>query len=152
MSTSGVPSRAVLSLACGAPGDSAWCAAAARRYALGSGLSEREAQHVALAVSELVSNVQRHGGGRGIVTLRHLEYPRRGVEVEVRDAGPGIADPALALADGWSRGAQRTADSPRDGLGAGLGTVRRAMDEVVIDSPSEGGARVTARKFAAGRP
>ena len=102
---------------------------------------------MALAVAELVSNVARHGGGRGVLVLRTLEQPWPGVEVVVSDEGPGIADPELALQDGWSRGGRLTPDSPRDGLGTGLGAVQRVMDELCIDSPIEGGASVTARKF-----
>jgi serine/threonine-protein kinase RsbT len=113
-------------------------------------LSKEGAGQVALAVAELVSNVARHGGGRGRLVLRALEQPRPGVEVVVCDNGPGIANPELALQDGWSRGGQRTPDSPRDGLGTGLGAVRRAMDELRIDPRFEGGTRVTARKFLDG--
>ncbi|HET7543810.1 MAG TPA: ATP-binding protein [Polyangiaceae bacterium] len=134
-------------MACGRPGDGSWCALVARRFALRHGLSKAGAGQVALAVAELVSNVARHGGGRGRLVLRTLEPPLRGVEVVVCDNGPGIANPELALQDGWSRGGPRTPDSPRDGLGTGLGAVRRAMDEFRIDPRFEGGTRITARKF-----
>src|SRR5262245_39701664 len=129
-------------MACGRAGDASWCAVVARRYAVKNGLSHAAAGQVALAVAELVSNVARPGGGQGRLVLRPLEPPHRGVEVVVCDNGPGIDDPELALQDGWSRGGQRTPDSPRDGLGTGLGAVRRAMDEISIDSMDHGGTCV----------
>lgn len=133
-------------MACGAPGDSSWCSAVALRYAREHGLSRAAASQVALAVAELVSNVARHGGGRGVLVLRALDDPR-GIEIEVRDHGPGIAELERALEDGWSRGAPLTPDSPRDGLGAGLGAVQRAMDELSVEVPEEGGTVAIARKY-----
>lgn len=138
-------------MACGVVGDSNWCALVALRYSVECGLSRAAASQVALAVAELVTNVTRHGGGQGTVVLRALEQPRRGVEVVVKDTGPGIAVPELALQDGWSRGAFRTPEAPLDGLGTGLGTVRRVMDELSIESPTGGGTTVIARKWRSSR-
>jgi len=146
MSTSHETQLDVLEVSCGAPGDSTWCAGVALRYARLHGLSRGVASQVALAVAELVSNVARHGGGSGRLTLRLLEQPL-GMEIQVRDTGPGIAAIELALEDGWSRGAKRTLDSPRDGLGTGLGAVRRAMDELQVGATPGGGTTIVARKY-----
>jgi serine/threonine-protein kinase RsbT len=133
-------------MACGQVDDARWCALLAQRFAMANGMQRICALRVGLAVSELVSNVARHGGGHGVVILRALTW-RAGVEIIVSDDGPGIASPNMAIQDGWSRGSLRTLDSPRDGLGAGLGAVIRAMDEVHIASPPEGGTIITARKY-----
>jgi serine/threonine-protein kinase RsbT len=64
---------------------------------------------------------------------------RRGIEIVGRDAGPGIADVAQALQDGYS-----TSGS----LGLGLPGARRLMDEFDLDSELGRGTTVTMRKWA----
>ena len=55
---------------------------------------------------------------------------RRGLAVLARDHGPGIADCEQALVDGYSTSS---------GLGLGLPSARRLMDEFMLDSrPGEG--------------
>jgi serine/threonine-protein kinase RsbT len=54
------------------------------------------------------------------------------------DAGPGIADVALAMRDGFSSSG---------GLGLGLPGVRRLMDEFDISSEFGRGTTVTGRKW-----
>ena len=73
-------------------------------------------------------------------------------QVLVEDAGPGIADPDLALADGYSEG--RFLDGTQAtlrGLGAGLGAVQRLMDELTIVDGPGGGAQIVARKWLPGQ-
>jgi serine/threonine-protein kinase RsbT len=78
--------------------------------------------------------------GRGEVTIRDLlEAPARiGMEIVVRDAGPGIADVDRALRDGFSSGT---------GLGMGLPGTRRLVDEMQIESVVGAGTTVTIRKW-----
>jgi serine/threonine-protein kinase RsbT len=78
--------------------------------------------------------------GRGEVTIRDLlEAPARiGMEIVVRDAGPGIADVDRALRDGFSSGT---------GLGMGLPGTRRLVDEMQIESVIGAGTTVTIRKW-----
>lgn len=78
--------------------------------------------------------------GRGEVVLRELRVPpaRIGLEIVVRDAGPGIADVDRALQDGYSSGT---------GLGMGLPGTRRLVDEMQIESTVGVGTTVTIRKW-----
>lgn len=78
--------------------------------------------------------------GRGEVTIRDLlEAPTQiGMEIVVRDTGPGIADIDQALRDGFSSGT---------GLGMGLPGTRRLVDEMRIESTLGVGTTVTIRKW-----
>jgi anti-sigma regulatory factor (Ser/Thr protein kinase) len=82
------------------------------------GLDETDAGRVAIVVTELATNVVRHGGG-GQLLVRALPN-RGGVEVIATDKGPGIGNVDRALLDGFSTGGTS---------GKGLGAVRR-MSEV----------------------
>ena len=106
---------------------------------LGFGLVDQS--RIATAVSELARNVVRYAtDGRGEVTFRDLlEVPTQiGMEIVVRDAGPGIADIDRALRDGFSSGT---------GLGMGLPGTRRLVDEMQIESSVGAGTTVTIRKW-----
>jgi serine/threonine-protein kinase RsbT len=110
---------------------------AARR--LGFGLVDQS--RIATAVSELARNVVRYAtDGRGEALIRDLDTPDRGIglEVSVRDNGPGIADLSLAMRDGYTGGA---------GLGMGLPGTKRLMDEFEIESSQGRGTTVTIRKW-----
>jgi serine/threonine-protein kinase RsbT len=71
--------------------------------------------------------------------LRHVKKPgARGIEVEVLDQGPGIADCEAAMTDHYSSGGT---------LGLGLPSVKRMMDEFSLVSAPGEGTRVTVRKW-----
>jgi serine/threonine-protein kinase RsbT len=123
----GVASRADAERAC----------RSARTLAREVGFTATDTERVSLAVSELATNLVRHARG-GELRLAIVEGPRgRGLEIESRDAGPGIDDLGLALQDRYST---------IGGLGSGLPAARRLMDEFAITSDS-GGTRVVARKW-----
>ena len=106
---------------------------------LGFGLVDQS--RIATAVSELTRNVVRYAtGGQGDVLIRELEPSEKGVGIEVivRDDGPGIANVEQALREGFSTGT---------GLGMGLPGTRRLMDEMVIDSAPGQGTTVSIRKW-----
>lgn len=114
-----------------------------------AGLDRQAGWAVAIAVAELVGNVAKFAE-YGVLELRLIEDKRRGLEVIVDDDGPGIANIELALIDGYSEGrfiAEEPGLTPRRGLGAGLGAVRRLMDEIQIESALGRGTRVIARKW-----
>ncbi|MDF1523176.1 MAG: SpoIIE family protein phosphatase [Trueperaceae bacterium] len=114
-----------------------------QRSMLLRGASDLERSVVATIVSELGSNVLKYAD-RGTLELRRLrDAGAAGVEITARDAGPGIADVALALTDHYSSG--RT-------LGLGLPGVRRMADELDIGTTPGGGTTVTVRKRWSGRP
>jgi serine/threonine-protein kinase RsbT len=106
---------------------------------LGFGLVDQS--RIATAVSELARNVVRYATqGQGEVLVRELPAGGRpaGIEVVVRDEGPGIADVELALREGYTSGT---------GLGLGLPGAKRLMDEMTIDSAPGRGTTVTVRKW-----
>jgi serine/threonine-protein kinase RsbT len=113
----------------------------AREAAKGLGFGLVDQSRIATAVSELARNVVRYAtGSRGEVHIAELASPENGIglEVVVRDDGPGIANVAQALRDGFSSG---------QGLGMGLPGARRLMDELTIDSAPGQGTTVTIRKW-----
>jgi serine/threonine-protein kinase RsbT len=89
---------------------------------------------VVTAASELARNALVHGGG-GQALLESLETgTRRGLRLTFTDQGPGIADIARAMTDGFTTGG---------GLGLGLSGAKRLCDEFSItSSPGEGTATV----------
>lgn len=93
---------------------------------------------VVTAVSELARNVLTYAG-EGEMAWRVLdEGGRRGLELQFRDRGPGIADVELALQAGYSTS---------KGLGLGLPGSARLLDELEIDSRPGEGTTITARKW-----
>lgn len=116
----------------------------ARQMAARLGLNRADAEAVALAVSELAMNLHRYAPG-GRIRISPLQDAasggRQGVRVESCDHGPGIEHPDLALQDGYSTGG---------GLGSGLPSVRRLMDDFSLTSTAEG-TRVVAIKWLTGR-
>jgi len=112
---------------------------AARTLAAEIGLSQAAASCVAIAVSELGNNLFFHTPEGGTITLAAVDRSDAvGLEVIVEDQGPGIADVALALQDGFST---------NRGLGSGLPGARRLMDEFEIAAPLGVGTRIVARKW-----
>ncbi|MGZ8288219.1 MAG: ATP-binding protein [Telluria sp.] len=92
------------------------------------------------AASELARNTLRYGGG-GHAELASLNnLGKRGLSVSFVDQGPGIADLAMALTDGYTTGG---------GMGLGLSGARRLADEFDIESAPGQGTRVTIKKWKA---
>lgn len=91
-----------------------------------------------IAVLELTRNILAHAGTGELRIATVEESGRRGVALEARDSGPGIADIALAMRDGYST---------RRSLGAGLPGVQRLMDSFAIESAAGQGTRIYAVKW-----
>ena len=86
------------------------------------------------AASELARNTFIYGGG-GAGLIEIVENGgRRGLRVTFEDSGPGIADIALAMKDGYTTGG---------GLGLGLSGAKRLANEFEIDSRPGEGTRVS---------
>jgi len=114
---------------------------AAREAAKALGFGMVDQSRIATAVSELVRNVIRYANdGQGEMIVRAIRDPKRGngIEIIVKDDGPGIANPSEALRDGFTTGR---------GLGLGLPGARRLMDELVLDSGLGRGTTVTTHKW-----
>jgi serine/threonine-protein kinase RsbT len=93
---------------------------------------------IATAISELARNILTYAGEGEIEVAVQESEGRRGILIVARDQGPGIADIALALQDGYS-----TSRS----LGIGLPGVGRLMDEIEVTSEPGSGVVVRAAKW-----
>ena len=98
--------------------------AQARQMAQEMGFDTYATTEIETAVSELTTNVLRHGI-EGIAWLRRLGNR---FEITCLDRGPGFG---------------ATAGRPPAGLGVGLAGVERLMDGLEIEDRPEGGARVS---------
>ena len=117
----------------------------ARRVAAGlaqrKGFSQDVEARIALVATEIATNLLKHAG-EGVVAINEfVDAGGSGIELIALDKGPGIADVARCLIDGFS-----TAGSP----GTGLGAVARVSDSYAIYSRPGAGTAVTARFLAAG--
>lgn len=88
---------------------------------------------IVTAASELLRNVLKYAD-RGMASVQTISSKgRNGIEVVVKDKGPGIEDMESALSDHFSSGGT---------LGLGLPGVRRLVDEFEIQSSVGEGTRV----------
>lgn len=100
--------------------------AAVAAHASHLGAAPDRVSHVVIVVSELASNAVRHGGGTGELRLWRVDGA---IRCEIRDAGPGLADPDTA----------GTAPPPVLAVGGrGLWIVRRLSAAVRIESDAAG--------------
>jgi serine/threonine-protein kinase RsbT len=108
-----------------------------RELAAQQGLPPSAIEALATAVSEIASNIVLHAGA-GEILFGGLNT-HGGVVVVARDRGPGIPDLELAIQDGYST---------KNGLGLGLASARRLMDEFELVSTVGEGTVVTMMKRA----
>ncbi|MFG2603551.1 SpoIIE family protein phosphatase [Streptomyces sp. NPDC048514] len=113
---------------------------AAREACVHAGLAPPRTAAAELVATELATNLLKHaGGGRIVVNLVPPPNGAAGSSVQVfsLDHGPGIADVAVALRDGYS-----TVDAS---LGAGLGSCARSANAFQLYSTPGRGTVATAR-------
>ena len=113
----------------------------AREVAQQARLSQRATEALAVAVSEVAWNIVVHAGGGEIKIFVLKERGRSGVAAVATDQGPGIPDAQQALEDGYSTA---------NGLGLGLSSARRLMDEFEIESARGSGTIIIMKKWARG--
>lgn len=118
--------------------------AEARRVAValakGHGFDEADAGRVAIVVTELATNLLKHGEGGVLLVGGFADGPAGGgaggaaggIECLALDQGPGMADVAASVRDGHS-----TAGTPGNGLGAVL---RGAQATDIYSAPGRGTA------------
>jgi len=101
---------------------------------VGRGLSDR-INDISVAVAKLCTNLVKHSGGDkvSISSLTGMSESKSragqpGLEITVKDSGPGIYDIDQAFKDGFSSAGSQ---------GAGLGKVNQAVDEIT-DSKRDG--------------
>jgi anti-sigma regulatory factor (Ser/Thr protein kinase) len=101
-----------------------------------AGLAEPAQGRVALVVTEMATNVARHGGGGSILLRSLISGRRHAVDIVAVDRGPGMADVGKCLRDGYSTGGTR---------GEGLGAIARKADLFDIWSQPGQGVALLAR-------
>lgn len=109
-----------------------------RAIAARLGFSQTDVTLIATAISELARNIVQYAGRGEIVLSVIEERSRAGLSIEARDRGPGIADVARALEDGFSTGGS---------LGLGLPGARRLLDELQVESEPGVGTVVRGTKW-----
>lgn len=105
-------------------------AAEARAAALG--FSDTERGRLAVIVTELATNILRHGGGGAVL----LDSDERAVHVLALDKGPGMRNVSECMRDGYSTGGS---------AGQGLGAVARMAGAFDVYSAPGRGSAVYAR-------
>lgn len=100
------------------------------------GIGEEPRSRLALVSTEMATNLIHHAGGGAVILNLLRSSGGRGLEILALDRGPGIDNPARALAGG---------SSTRGGLGEGLGAIRRLSDEFDLHTSSEHGTALLAR-------
>jgi anti-sigma regulatory factor (Ser/Thr protein kinase) len=100
------------------------------------GLPRARIDQVAIAVTELATNLLKHGGGGHIHAAHCDDAGGAGLELLALDRGPGMTDVNRCMQDGYS-----TAGSPGNGLGA----IARLADSIRIYSQPGQGCAVMVR-------
>jgi anti-sigma regulatory factor (Ser/Thr protein kinase) len=110
----------------------------ARALAERIGFDPVASEEVALAMTELATNLIKHAQSGRLTLTALAEGGRVGMGIESDDSGPGIADIERALGDRFSTAGTR---------GTGLGAVNRLMDELDITSERGRGTRIVCHKW-----
>ncbi|MBF0101451.1 MAG: anti-sigma regulatory factor [Desulfobacterales bacterium] len=120
------------------PSDNAHVIYTARRLAVQAGFDEIKQVLIATAASELSTNILRYAL-KGTITIKIIQDRNRAaIELIALDKGPGIGNIDQAMQEHFSTG---------NGLGLGLSSVKRIMDEFTIQSKLNHGTHIVARKW-----
>ncbi|MBZ0243914.1 MAG: SpoIIE family protein phosphatase [Bacteroidales bacterium] len=119
----------ILSLEIENESDVGVCRRKAVNAAVKMGFDKVKTGEIAILVSELVTNVLKHGGSKGKIVICQLEDSnnKKAIEFWCCDSGNGISNVQNAIQDGYSE---------KSSLGIGLGTIRRFSDELEINPVS----------------
>ena len=109
-----------------------------REKAVALGLSLIDQTKFVTAASELARNTLIYGRGGDVHFYTMQRNGRTGLRLDFIDQGPGIADIAQALTDGFTSG---------NGLGLGLGGAKRLCDEFEIRSAPGEGTHISITKW-----
>ena len=110
----------------------------ARAIAAEAGFSTCDSTLITTAISEITRNILEYAK-QGEVTISLLRKGQKcGVQIVATDRGPGIADIAQVMQDGYSS---------RKAMGMGLPGTKRLMDEFDIVSKVGLGTTVTVKKW-----
>lgn len=110
-----------------------------REVAREAGLAHTATEAMATAVSEVAQNIIVHAG-RGEISVKLVARAGMlGVAAIATDNGPGIPDQQRAFQDGYSTA---------HGLGLGLSSARRLVDDFEIISAVGKGTTITLKKWS----
>ena len=109
-----------------------------KRTAHSLGFDDYHCQMISTAVSELVRNILKYAGSGEVIIVPLIQERRTGIEIIVKDRGPGIADLDQAMQDDFSSSGT---------LGLGLPGVKRLMDEFEINSEVNLGTQVVIKQW-----
>jgi serine/threonine-protein kinase RsbT len=109
-----------------------------RELAVTVGISGSDLTLMATAISEIARNIVQYAGHGEIEFRSIVQDGKRGLLVIARDHGPGIADVAQAMQDGFSTSR---------GMGLGLPGARRLVDDFKIVSEVGKGTTVSMVKW-----
>lgn len=140
MTTASTDSQTASSVAIATEADLIRVRQALRAAGQAAGLGLVDSTKLITAGSELTRNILTYAtGGRGTLRVEQAHKAgRAGVRAVFTDQGPGIADVAAALTDGYSTGGS---------MGLGLPGSKRLVDEMSIET-SAAGTTVTVVKWA----
>lgn len=105
------------------------------------GFSEAEVGRVNIIISEMASNLLKHGAIGGELLVKPLGRFSNGFEIICLDQGPGMSEPLRMQEDGVS-----TAGT----AGEGLGAIKRQSDEFDLYSAKGVGTVILARVYKKG--
>jgi serine/threonine-protein kinase RsbT len=109
-----------------------------RDSAVALGFSLVDQTKLVTAASELARNTLVYGLGGTLRIETVINDRKTGLRLTFEDQGPGIADTALALTDGYTSG---------NGLGLGLSGARRLSQDFELSSRPGEGTRVTIARW-----
>ncbi len=110
----------------------------ARELAAGLGFDATSQTLIATAISELARNILKYARSGELLLRPATKNGAGGITIVASDEGPGIADVALAMTDGFSTGR---------GLGLGLPGTKRLMDDFDLVSEVGSGTVVTTARW-----
>jgi serine/threonine-protein kinase RsbT len=111
---------------------------AVRARAVAAAFSLVDQTKIVTAASEIARNTVDYGGGGSLRIEVLRDGIRRGVRLTFSDEGPGIADIAKAMTDGYTTAG---------GLGLGLSGAKRLSNEFAITSSPGKGTVVTLARW-----
>ena len=104
------------------------------------GLDRDLVKRIAVAMYEGEMNIAIHGGGG----TAEIEFSPERIDILLSDRGPGIADIALAMTEGFSTASEEVR-SMGFGAGMGLPNMKRNADEMTVESRVGEGTSVRMR-------
>lgn len=121
------------------PGDKEQVVITTRHLASKAGFNKTDEVLIATAASELATNILRYAQ-KGTMLVRIINTDNHtGIEIIASDQGPGIQNIELALQEHFT--------TTKKSLGLGLPSVKKIMDEFMIESRPGSGTDIQARKW-----